>query len=116
VSILDQANAAVVVYPQVLGRDPDGNPQWTPSTVGVEVPAMVWPLSADERAVNGQQAGESYRMRPKRGAACPAGPWAQVEWDGRRWDVEGEPVTYRRGRATGRTVVTLRTTNPKPEV
>ncbi|MGZ3140803.1 hypothetical protein ACVDFE_02120 [Lentzea chajnantorensis] len=112
-SLLDQHNAAVVVYPQVLGTDPYGNPQWTPSPDGVPVLAMVWPVSAQELAGTGQQAGEVYRMRPKRGVPCPAGPWAQVEWDGRRWDVEGEPTRYARGRGTRRTVVTLRTQIPR---
>lgn len=113
-SLLDEHNAEVVVYPQVLGTDPHGNPQWTPSPTGVPVLAMVWPVSAQELAETGQQAGEVYRMRPKRGVPCPVGPWAQVEWPaGRFWEVEGEPTRYARGRATRRTVVTLRTLNPR---
>lgn len=113
VSILDEHNAIVTVYPQVLGADEYGNPQWKPSETGVEVPAMVWPLSTDEPGVNGQQVGEVCRMRPKRGAPCPAGPWAQVEYDGRRWEVDGQPAEMRRGKATRRMVVTLRTLHPK---
>lgn len=112
-SILDESNAVVLVYPQVLVRDPYGNPQWKPSETGIEVEAMMRPLSADERAVNGQQAGEAYQMRPRRGVPCPAGPWAQVEFDGRLWEVDGQPTEMRRGKGTRRTVVTLRTLNPK---
>lgn len=112
-SILDEFNAVVKVYPQVPGIDPYGNPQWKPSDTGVDVPAMLWPLSAEERAVLGQEAGEAYRMRPKRGVPCPAGPWAQVEWDGRRWEVDGQPTELRRGKGTRRTVITIRTLNSK---
>lgn len=112
-SILDDSNTVVTVYPQVLGTDPYGNPQWKPSATGVEVPAMVWPLSTEELAVLGQQVGEVRRMRPKRGAPCPAGPWAQVEFDGRLWEVVGQPTEMRRGKGTRRTVITIRTVNPK---
>ena len=115
-SLLDETNAVIKVFPQVLGTDPDGGPQWKPSEVGVDVPVMAWPVSTDELAGNGQRSGETYRVRPKRGVPFPAGPWALVEWQGRTWDVDGEPAEHRRGRGTRRTTVTIQTQNPRPEV
>lgn len=112
-SLLDRANAVVKVFPAVLGTDPDGNQQWKPSEVGVDVPASVWPVTSSEVPVNGQQNDEVYQVRPVRGVPFPAGPWALVEYDGRLWGVEGEPSRHSRGRGTRRVTVRIRTQSPR---
>lgn len=112
-SLLDESNTIVRIYPQVLGTDSDGNPQYKPSPTPVDVPAMVWPVSSDEALVSGQQVGDLYRVRPKRGASFPAGPWSLVEWDGRTWDVVGDPLRHKRGKATQRTTMLIRTQKPQ---
>jgi hypothetical protein len=114
VSILDEANATILVYPQVQGTDTDGNPEWRPAEVPVSVEAMVWPVATADAAVLSRETGEVYRVRPKRGEDIPVGPWAIVEWDGREWDVHGEAVRHRRGRATQRTTFTIRSRTKRP--
>jgi len=114
VSLLDRANAQVIVRPQVLGTDSDGNPVWTPSPIGVPLDVMLWPVGATEAAAVGRGTGEVYRLRPARGQRVPLGPWATVVWDGREWDVHGEAARLERGQATRRTVATIHARTKRP--
>lgn len=113
-SILDEGNATLVVHPQVETTDSDGNPAWAPSEIGVALDVMLWPVDAVETSALGRETGEVYRVRPVRGQDIPVGPWATVEWDGRTWDVHGETVRHRRGRATRRTTFVIRARTKRP--
>lgn len=112
-SLLDTGREVVTVYPMVKSTDPDGNEIWGPSETGVDVRASVQPISSDEAAVNGQQVSTVYRVRPVRSSPVPVGPWAKVVWDGREWDVVGEPARHNSSPATRRVTFQIRGSTPK---
>lgn len=115
-SILDRGNAEIVVYPEVEVTDEDGNVSRQASPTGVPVQAMVWQYEGEvdtlQPLVVGQQVATIYRVRPVRSADVPVGPWSRVEWDGREWDVDGEPNPHRRGVGTRRLTFSMRARSP----
>ncbi|MFE3220244.1 phage head completion protein [Streptomyces antimycoticus] len=96
-SLLDNGNETISVYPQERSTDDRGNQVWHPSTTPVRVRCRVQPVDADEPAVAGQASVTTYRVIAR---DAPLGPWARVEWDGRTWDVVGEPRRYNGSPAT----------------
>ncbi|MFC6090872.1 hypothetical protein [Saccharothrix lopnurensis] len=113
-SLLDESNARITVYPQVLSTDSDGNPVWVPSIDGVPLEVMVWPLDAAESSALSREPGEAYRVRPARGQPVPVGAFAAVMWGGREWDVHGEITPHSRGRATRRVTFVIRPRTKRP--
>lgn len=97
VSLLDDGNETITVYPQERTTDDRGNEVWRPSATPVYVRCRVQPVSADELAVAGQATDTTYRVIAR---DAPLGPWARVEWVGRTWDVVGEPQRYNGSTAT----------------
>ncbi|MGW3569071.1 phage head completion protein [Streptomyces sp. NPDC000941] len=96
-SLLDNGNETITVYPQERTTDDRGNQVWRPSTTPVWVRCRVQPVDADEPTVAGQTTVTTYRVIAR---DAPLGPWARVEWDGRTWDVVGEPRRYNGSPAT----------------
>lgn len=80
---------ALKVHVEVWGWDDLGNPVLLPTGTPVIVRGQVQPVSAEEATHLGQVATTIYRFI---GRSFPAGPWSRVEWDGRDWDVHGEPT------------------------
>ncbi|NGO71452.1 phage head completion protein [Streptomyces boncukensis] len=96
-SLLDTGNETITVYPQEQTTDDRGNTVWRPSTTGVPVRCRVQPVDSDEPAVPGQATETTYRVIAR---DAPLGPWVRVEWNGRTWDVIGEPRRYNGSPAT----------------
>ncbi|WP_162625629.1 hypothetical protein [Mycolicibacterium llatzerense] len=73
--------------------DEDGNTRTRPSSIGVVSRAVVQPLTFSEAQEMGFDAKARYRLRL---ANYPAllGAQAQVEWQGGRYAIEGEPRQY----------------------
>lgn len=98
-SLLDEGRDTVTVYPMIQTTGPDGEKVWraAPDDQAVTILASVQPIGndkPDELAAGGQQVDTVYRVRPNRDETVPVGPWAGVGWDGRRWDVVGEPALH----------------------
>lgn len=87
-SLLDDAPQSLQVYPEVVETDAYGNPMRVPGPTPVVVPGRVQPSTADENSLLGQTAFAVVRFI---GRTFPGGPWAKVVYDGREWDVVGEP-------------------------
>ncbi|OLT27792.1 hypothetical protein BJF83_17320 [Nocardiopsis sp. CNR-923] len=102
-SLLDWGPEEVDVYPQVDGTDPDGNPVRGPSDTPTKVYARVQPVTSTDVIAAGQQTTTRYRMITR---DAPVGAWARVVWDGRDWDVEGEPL-WRNGSSRTRHVTAI---------
>lgn len=87
-SLLCRAPQTVLAHPEEDFTDDDGNPAKRPAVTAVAVRAFVQPVSAVESAALGQQATTIYRVIA---TDWPTGAFGSVEWDGRTWDVLGEP-------------------------
>ena len=81
----------VDVFGEVDGTDPDGNPVRVPSTTPTKVRCRVAPLSSEEAAAIGQAATSTARVIAAR---WPLGAWSSVVWQGRTWDIVGEPQRH----------------------
>ncbi|WP_117198975.1 head-tail adaptor protein [Nocardiopsis sp. TNDT3] len=96
-SLLDTGNELVEVWPETTSTDPDGNPVRIPAADPVQVRARVQPVSSNDVAAAGQQTVARYRLITRE---APLGPWARVRWDGRDWDIDGEPLRSNGSRRT----------------
>lgn len=94
-SLLDRGNQLVEVFPEIVAADEYGNEIRRPGDPDTDTPvvitAMVSPSTAEEDATLGFQVGTTYRVLSR---DFPGGANAVVRWDGRLWDVQGEPKRY----------------------
>lgn len=105
-----RASAIVTVFPETWGRDGDGNRVRVPSGTGTEVAGhFVYDASTEDTA-EGQQATDAGRFHTR---AWPTGFAGQVDMDGRRWDVVGDPQPHGGSRMTAHVVVRLRSRTPR---
>lgn len=82
----------VLVWPEIEAIDGDGNPVRKLGPAPVQVRGIVQPISAEEAEALGQVVTTVYRLLCR---SFPAGGFSRVEWDGREWDVVGEPARQR---------------------
>lgn len=95
-SLLDRGNETVLVYPEEMVIDSDGNKRTRPSKVGVAVRAVVQPLSSTEDA---DGTTSKYRLRLI-GYTDLLGAQSAVEWRGKRYAIDGDPLVYNSSRRT----------------
>lgn len=87
------------MYPEEVTADKDGNTITRPSAVGVVCRAAVQPLSSTEQAERGFETTSKYRLRLV-GYPGLLGAQSQVEWQGKRYAIEGEPRQFNGSRRT----------------
>lgn len=94
-SLLDWGNEVVDVFPEKTGTDEYGNTLLVPGDPETDMPvplaARVQPSTAEENAALGLALSTSYRVVSR---DFPGGALAVLRWDGRLWDVIGEPKRY----------------------
>lgn len=95
-SLLNRGTDQVTVYPEAVVTDSDGNTVTKPGTVGVVCRAVVQPLSSTE---GDQGATSKYRLRLV-GYTDLLGAQSAVEWQGRRYAIDGDPKIYNGSRRT----------------
>jgi hypothetical protein len=110
VSLLDDGADTLLVFGEVAGVDGDGNPIRVPSERPRRVHGRVQPATAEETQDKGYAVGTYYRFI---GRCFPDGAWSRVQWCGRDWDVEGEPLTSRGSEATRHVTVMLKARAPR---
>jgi hypothetical protein len=96
VSLLNRGTETVTVYPEETTTDADGNTKTRPSAVGVMARAVVQPIintvSAERQEV-GFETTTRYRLRLV-GYPSVLGAQSQVDWNGKRYAIDGEPRQY----------------------
>lgn len=110
-SLLDDKIATLIVYPETVTTDSLGNQIVTPAKDGIKVGGSMVQINAVE-----QDTQNSLPVYVFRGREFPGGSVAEVDWDGWKFDVVGEPNRRNRGTlATRHAHVTLRArTNRRP--
>lgn len=99
VSLLHRGTETVTVYPEEVTTDSDGNTITRPSAVGVVARAVIQPLTSTEDAAVGFQTESRYRLRLV-GYPTLLGAQSQIEWNGKRYSVEGDPRIFNGSRKT----------------
>ena len=100
-SLLDKGNELIIVFPEEVVIDVDGNTQTRVSKTGIPVWGRIQPVGASgtsarraEQDNEGFESEQLYRMRLPRAYACHIRAQAQVEWRGKRWAVHGDATVY----------------------
>jgi hypothetical protein len=113
-SLLDRGNADVVLFPEEVTTDTDGNPITRPSATGIPARATVQPLGwATGSDTDSTSAGfitgpQRYRLRLTRSYGGPVlGRQSRVEWNGDSYAVIGDPVHYGGSPRTAHTDYTI---------
>lgn len=114
-SLLDKGNEPIVIYPEEVVTDIDGNTQTRVSKTGIPVMARIQPVgqsgTSARRAEQDNEGFESekiYSLRLPRRYQCHMGAQAQIDWHGRRWVVHGDATVYCNSPATAHVTYTLR--------
>lgn len=115
-SLLDKFNENIIVFPETVVTDPDGNPYTKPSDVGVPVRAMIQlraqsgtSARRSEQDNEGFETESAYRMRLPLGFPV-LGAQARVEWRGEYWSVIGDVQMFMGSRRTAHNDYTIRRT------
>jgi hypothetical protein len=115
VSLLDKYNENIVVYPEEVVIDADGNTQTRASKTGVPAVARIQPIGASgtsarraEQDNEGFETEKFYSLRLPRRYACHMGAQAQVDWRGKRFVVHGDATIYCSSPATAHVTYMLR--------
>lgn len=95
-SLLNRSTELVTVFAEVTKTDSDGNTVTKPGTVGVPARAVVQPLSSTE---NDEGTVSRYRLRLV-GYDGLLGAQSAVEWNGKRYAIDGDPKVYNGSRRT----------------
>jgi hypothetical protein len=99
VSLLNRGTDQVTVYPESVVTDSDGNTVTRPGTVGVVCRAVVQPLSSTE---GDEGTASKYRLRLIGWHDGLLGAQSAVEWTGKRYAIDGDPLVYNGSRRTAR--------------
>ncbi|WP_439377829.1 hypothetical protein [Amycolatopsis lexingtonensis] len=117
-SLLDQANENIVVYPEIQWTSKDGNPMTGPSKVGTPARAMIRVAAQSgtsarrsEQDNEGFETESVYTMRiPSWSYPDILGAQARIEWDGGYWAIIGDAMRYNGSRRTKHVQYTIRRT------
>jgi hypothetical protein len=97
-SLLRNGTETVTVFPEEVITDSDGNIRTRPSAVGVVARAVVQPVTVVGASSEGQTIGfqteSTYRLRLVNWPGGLLGAQSQIEWQGKRYVIDGEPRQY----------------------
>jgi hypothetical protein len=113
-SLLDKANQCVIVYPEEVVTDADGNIRTQPSQVGFPARARIQPQIAAGGFRGAASMGEGfegtqlYTLRFPRSFKHILGAQSQIEWMGARWVIHGDAAHFHNSRATAHHTYTIK--------
>jgi hypothetical protein len=95
VSLLDTTNEAVVVFLEETTTDSDGNTITRPAETGIPTRARIQPIDTPtEKQDGGFQTTSRCGLRFSRSWPHVLGAQSQIEWNGKRWSVIGDPIRH----------------------
>lgn len=104
----------VVVYPEEVVTDMDGNVRTRPSATGISTKARMQPLGQSgtssrrqEQDNEGFESERVYAIRLPRGFPI-LGAQSEIEWRGSRWAVFGPEVIYSNSPRTSHVTYTIK--------
>jgi hypothetical protein len=114
-SLLDKGNEPIVIFPEEVTIDVDGNTRTYPSKTGVPAVGRLQPAAQSgtsarraEQDNEGFETEQMYVLRLPRMYHCHMRAQAQVEWRGKRWALHGDPAIYSNSPRTSHLVYMLR--------
>ena len=114
-SLLETGRESVIVYPEVVVTDVDGNTITRASNTGIEIRAAVQPMSNSgtsgrraEQDNEGFETEQNYRLRPARSFTQRLGAQSKVQWRGQWWSIVGDHTQYNGSNQTRHTDYVIR--------
>lgn len=114
-SILDTGTEDVLVFPEEVTTDIDGNIRTRPSKTGIPVKARIQvqgqsgtSARRSEQDNEGYESEKVYRIRFPRSFTTVLGAQSQVEWKGVRWAIFGDINYYTGSPRTTHVVYTMK--------
>lgn len=102
-TLLNQGNEHVIVFPEETYTSDDGQELTRASTTGVPCRAAISPAGRPtEGRDDGYTGRTQYRLRLV-GYPGELGAQSQIEWRGQRYSVDGKPMRFNRSPATAHT-------------
>ena len=97
-SLLTRGTEVVTVFPEEVYTDDDGNTMTRASATGVVCKAVVQPIgivgAQTESQAGGFQTTSKYRLRIASGYPGALGAQSQVDWNGKRYSIDGDPKVF----------------------
>lgn len=114
-SLLDRGDEQILIFPEVVVTDSDGNVRTMPSTVGIPARARIQiqnqsgtSARRSEQDNEGFEIEEVYQLRLPRRSAVVIDAQARIEWRGEYWAIIGGPQEYNGSRRTRHVEYTIR--------
>lgn len=107
-SLLDQPTDTVTVVPQMVANDAYGTPVAGTPAAAVKVRCRVQPLVTLDQT--GQATYAQYRIVAR---SFPRGPFSKVTWNGRDWEIVGEPQRHNGSPRTAHVSVDIKALSPE---
>ncbi|GAA5081540.1 MULTISPECIES: hypothetical protein [Nocardia] len=116
-SLLNKANESVIVYPEEVVTDADGNTRTRPAKAGFPALAMIRSAAQSgtsarrtEQDNEGYESEQLFKLRFPRGFNNnrPLGAQTQIEWNGVRWALFGDAVPFNGSRRTAHLAYMIR--------
>jgi hypothetical protein len=100
-SLLDKSTEDVIIFPEEVVIDIDGNVRTQPSKTGIPARARMQVMGQSgtssrrqEQDNEGFEGEKVYAMRLPRSFTCVLGAQSEVQWRGARWAVFGDVNIY----------------------
>lgn len=104
-SLLNQRTHTVTVFAEVATTDADGNTIKAPGSTGVPSGARIQQLSSVED--NDGRTTTRYRLRLVGWKGAPLGARSAIEWNGKRYAIDGHPLDYNGSHRTANVEYTM---------
>lgn len=98
-SLLHRSTDVVTVFAEEAVTDSDGNTVTKPGSVGIVCKAVVQPMQSSETA---EGVSTKLRLRLVNWQGGPLGAQSAVEWNGKRYAIDGDPLEYNGSSRTAR--------------
>src|SRR5687768_4150683 len=92
-SLLDRGTETIMVFPEEIVNDSDGNTRTKAASTGVVYRAVVQPISSTENADGGFNTTAKYRLRLINYPNI-LGAQSYIEWRGKRYSIQGDAMIY----------------------
>lgn len=114
-SLLDKTTEDVIIFPEEVVTDIDGNIRTRPSKQGIHARARMQVMGQSgtssrrqEQDNEGFEGEKVYAMRLPRSFTCILGAQSEVLWRGVRWAVFGDANIYNNSRRTAHVWYTIK--------
>lgn len=102
-SLLNRPTDVVTVFEEIATTDADGNTVTKPSAVGIVCRARISPISTSEdESAGGFATTTKHRLRLVGWHGAQLGAQSAVEWNGKRYAIDGDPMVYNGSPRTAR--------------